>query len=163
MPNRRPLSLVVCAVVFICALVFLQGCYLCPYEEYVYGIDFNYSFKMGDDVPAKRWFPLQTIRFEQPTDFPAGRLFADAMINQSNNRAFKGKLRANLYNQSNQHLATWKWNFKVKKNGDIKQPLNRNFQYRFQTGYRLELEGWFSKKQRENDLWVTHIAFEPFL
>jgi len=149
------------AVVFTCALVFLQGCYLCPYEEYVYGIDFNYSFKMGDDVAAKRWIPLQTFNFDQRTHFPAGQFVADAMINQSRNRAFKGKLRANLYNMRNQHLTTWKWNFQVQKNGNLKKPLNRNFEWFFQPGDRLEVEGWFSKKQIANDLWILHFGFKP--
>ena len=161
MPNRRPLSLVVSVVVFTCALVFIQGCYLCPYnEDYVYGVQSSYSFKLGDDIPAKRWVPLGRWTFDQRVNFLDGFLFMNAVVHMARQRAFTQKYRVSLYNPNHQLQAKWRGKSKFRANGNMAREFKRNFAWLFLPGYYVVIEAWFSRKMPEGTFFIWHYGYD---
>jgi hypothetical protein len=151
----------VCAVVFTCALVFLQGCYLCPYDaDFVYGVQSTYSFKLGDDVPAKRWVSLGRYNFDQRVHFLDGFLIMNALVHMAQQRAFIMKYRVLLYDQNNRLWATWRGKSKFRANGNMARDFRRNFDYLFLPGYYVVIEYWFSRKMPAGTFFVWHYGYD---
>jgi len=127
------------------ALLALGGCYFCPYGDFDLGAQQFYSWKMGDETPAKQWVPISRIILEQPVEILDGTLSVNAVMTEQVVKG-KAKLRWTVKTSEGVQRTRKVVSVKFDKKGELtKVPEMKLGDERYQVGDELCVEIWTGK------------------
>jgi len=139
-------SVVLPIVALLCVGLFLQGCYLCPYEDLPYEFALFNSFKIGQQIRKNTWVLLGTHHFAQNVQYEGGKVKLESAVHRQTARALRATLRVNHFRGQNQLMNRWNFRAQWKKNGNLKKPIQKNVPISF-FAMNDRLEWWVKFNQ----------------